>query len=119
MGLCVLSFLLRSTNRQLDLRSSFQNNATPEETTKDALRLTLNIWIEPLDSRIKTTFLLIGLALLAIISLLGLWQVMNNPGLEVASVETNSPYVIILTTSISIFFVLYYFQLLKNIRKHS
>lgn len=119
MGLCVLSFLIRSTNRQLDLRSTIQRNGTPEETTKEALKLTLPIWIEPFNSRIKNVILLIGLALLAIISFLGLWQVMNNPGLKVASVETNSLYVIILMASVGVFFVLHYFQLVKKMRQHS
>ncbi|MEH6627809.1 MAG: hypothetical protein V7739_15295 [Motiliproteus sp.] len=114
LGLFILSLLVRSTCRQLVLRSAFQVNGPEDETTHEALSLTMSIWLEPLKPRIMNVLLLVGLALLATAPLIGLWQVLTNPGLEIAEVKLNYVFIIACTMLASIVFAIFYVRLLAN-----
>ena len=72
------------------------------------------IWLEPFNSRIIKALLLIGLALLAIAALFGLWQVITNPGLEVAQVNLNKIFIIICTMLAAFIFALFYLRLVTS-----
>ena len=110
--LCILTVLINSTCRQLILRSTFQANGPKDETTHEALSLTMSIWLEPFRSRIYNAVLLIVLVVLAIIALFGLWQIVTNPGLEVAEVNLNDGFIIACTMLAGIVFALRYMRLL-------
>lgn len=115
LGLCILSVLVNSTRRQLILRSTFRVSGPKEETTREALSLTMPIWLEPFKSRSYNAILLFGLVLLAIAVLLVLWQVLTNPGLAVAEVKLNDGLIIIGTLLAAIIFALSYIRLVAMI----
>lgn len=112
LELFVLSVLVRSTCRQLLLRTTFENNGPKDETTHEALSLTMPVWLEPFHSRVINAILLFLLALLALFAPLGLWQVLNNPGLAVAEMKSNHAVIITSTILIGIIFSVLYGRLL-------
>ena len=115
VGLFILSMLVKSTNRQLLIRSAFHKYATEDETTRDVLSLAMPVWLEPYQHRIVKLVFLGGLALVAIITLYGLWQIINNPGLEVAQVNLNSHFIIAMTVLAACVFTFLFIQLVINI----
>lgn len=117
VGLFILSALIKSTRRQLIIRSTFQANGPADETTPEALSLTMPIWLEPFNPRINNILLLVGLAFLAMATLFGLWQVISNPGLAVVEVNLNNIFIVILTMLAAVIFTFLYVRLVANYRQ--
>jgi hypothetical protein len=115
LALCILSVLINSTCRQLILRSTFQINGPKDETTHEALSLTMPIWLEPFKSRLYNALRLVGLVLLMMTALIGLWQVVTNPGLEVAEVKLHFGFIIIGTMLATIIFALRLVHLIASV----
>jgi len=113
-GLCILIMLVKSTIRQLAIRTAFQAKGPENETTPEALTLTMPIWLEPFKYRMLNFVLIGALAVIAIATMYGLWQVVTNPGLTVANVNFNNYFLIALTCLTAVVFVMLYTQLLRK-----
>ena len=83
------NMLLRSQARLFELRHEFQLNGPDDETESDALRLTLPIWLDAPRGYASGLLVMVLLLVPAIAALVGVGQLMTNPGLKISPLLQN------------------------------
>ena len=117
-ALTIFSVLIVSVKRQLILRSTFQTYGPEDETNAEALVLTMPIWLEPYNSRIYNNLVFIALVVPCIVTLMGVWQLLSHPTLELAKVKINQPLFFGITALAGAVFIFHYVQLVFLFRRY-
>ena len=106
------TMLLRSQSRLLKLRQNFQIHGPDEEKGSEALRLTMPIWLNLETSFLTSLFVLLLLMVPSIAAILGIIQLITNPGLSISDLQLD--ITITGTLAAILVYAIYYFKLFKT-----
>lgn len=117
LALCIVLVLINSTIKQIVLRSTFKKNGPPDETTAEALALTMPIWLEPKNPHWLNILLLCVPALFAFTALYGFWKISHNRGLEITTITLNYNFILAITLFSAAIFAIRFIKIIKYIWK--